>query len=259
MNLPSEQVEIIRIRDVDFSYNGSLILEDVDLNIQSGDFVSIVGPNGGGKTTLLKIILGLLKPTRGTVELFGSNPSRSKKRVGYMPQHAKFDFHFPVSVMDVVLMGRLAQSRGIGPYSRLDKQVCLEKLELVKLRNEARSSFSSLSGGQRQRVLIARALACEPALLLLDEPTSNLDMGIENEIYELLRQLNKSITIVMVSHDLGYVSRYVQRVVCVKKRVVTHPTSEINGEIINAIYGTPMKMVRHDQCDSGRAGSCINF
>lgn len=257
--MADKQSPVIKTERLSFSYNGFLILEDVDLTINREDFVSVVGPNGGGKTTLLKIILGLLKPTKGSVQLFGASPSKSKKRVGYMPQHAKFDFHFPVTVMDVVLMGRLGHSRAFGPYTNKDRQICMQKLEQVKLVDSVRKSFSSLSGGQRQRALIARALACEPELLLLDEPTSNLDQGIESKIYELFQELNKTITVVLVSHDLGFVSHYVKRVVCVKRRVVTHPTTEITGELINAIYGAPMKMVRHDKCDTEGAGTCINF
>lgn len=249
---------VISIEGMSFSYNGSIILEDVYLDIEAGDFVSIVGPNGGGKTTLLKIILGLLKQSTGKVRLFGSSPSKSKTQVGYMPQHAKFDFHFPASVLDVVLMGRLGHSRGFGPFSQRDRNICLQKLELVKLAHEAYTSFSALSGGQRQRALIARALACEPEMLLLDEPTSSLDQGIEGEIYELFKELNKTMTLVLVSHDLSFVSQYVNRVVCVKRRVVTHPTAEITAELVNSIYGVPMRIVRHDQCMQDGAGSCAN-
>ncbi len=254
-----QKAPVIRIEKLNFSYNSFMILEDVDLNINDRDLVSVVGPNGGGKTTLLKIILGLLKPTSGSVKLFGTSPNVSRKRVGYMPQHAKFDFHFPATVMDVALMGRLGHSKGFGPYSRKDKEICLEKLERVKLVDEARKSFSSLSGGQRQRALIARALACEPDLLLLDEPTSNLDQAIEREIYELFEELNKSATIVLVSHDLAFVSHYVRRVVCVNRRVVTHPTAEITGELISAIYGAPKKLVRHDKCVPEGTETCPNF
>ncbi len=249
----------ITIEGLSFAYNGSMILEDVFLNIKTGDFVSVVGPNGGGKTTLLKIILGLLKPAKGKVQLFGKSPSKSKRLVGYMPQHAKFDFHFPATAMDVVLMGRLGHSRGFGPYIQKDRQICLQKLELVKLRESANKSFSELSGGQRQRALIARALACEPDLLLLDEPTSNLDQGIEGEIYDLFRELNKTMTLVLVSHDLSFVSQYVNRVVCVKKRVVAHPTAEITAELVNSIYGAPMRIVRHDKCVPDGEGTCASF
>lgn len=257
--MPEKQPSAIKIEKMSFSYDGAMILEDVDLMIRWGDFVSVVGPNGGGKTTLLKIILGILKPTKGDVQLFGMDPSKSTKLVGYMPQHAKFDFHFPATVMDVVLMGRLGRFRGFGPFGKTDRRICMEKLELVKLADCASKSFSSLSGGLRQRALIARALACEPEMLLLDEPTSNLDQAIEGEIYDLFKELNKTMTLVMVSHDLSFVSQYVKRVVCVKRRVVTHPTEEITAELVNSIYGAPMRIVRHDKCEAHGDGTCISF
>ncbi len=234
------------IEELSHGYDGHLVLEDVDLTIDRLDFVSIVGPNGGGKTTLLKLVLGLLRPTAGTVRVFGLTPEKARPRIGYLPQHAHLDPQFPVGVMDVVLMGRLGRGRSFGPYSGRDKHEARKALESVALSDKLREPFSNLSGGQRQRALIARALACQPDMLLLDEPTSNLDLVMEGELYELLSELNRDLTILMVSHDLGFVSRYVRKVVCVKRKVLAHPTSEITGEIINEIYGAPMRMVRHD-------------
>jgi zinc transport system ATP-binding protein len=234
------------IDNLSYSYDGHLVLEDVEITIDSLDFLSIVGPNGGGKTTLLKIILGLLRPTAGTVRVFGLRPEEARPRIGYMPQHAHLDPQFPANVMDVVLMGRLGKGRSYGPYSRRDKLEARKALESVDLIDKQGEPFSNLSGGQRQRALIARALACQPDMLLLDEPTANLDLAMEGELYELLSRLNREMTILMVSHDLGFVSRYVRKVVCVKRKVLMHPTSEITGEIINEIYGAPMRMVRHD-------------
>jgi len=233
--------------------------------------VCIVGPNGGGKTTLVKLILGLLTPQRGEVRLFGQSPCRARRRVGYMPQHVQHDAQFPVTVMDIVLMGRLGQSgvaqppsavqtgghsRGrlchilqglLGWPKRADRRAALDALRQVGLDDFGRRPFASLSGGQRQRVLIARALSGNPDLLLLDEPTSNVDSLVEARLLDLLRELNRRMTIVMVSHDLGFVSGFVESVICVNRRVVVHPTAEITGAVIRDVYGGEVRMVRHDE------------
>ncbi len=246
----------IFIKDLCFSYDGHPVLEDVNLSIPQGDFVSVVGPNGGGKTTLLKLMLGLLRPSRGEVRVFGAPPEQARPRIGYMPQQAQMDPQFPATVMDVALMGRLGHGRTFGPYSRKDKDIVSSALDQVGLYDLRKKAFSTISGGQRQRLLIARALACEPDLLLLDEPTANLDQVMEGDLYELLQTLNQRLTVVMVSHDIGFVSEVVKSVICVKRKVLMHPTTEITGEIINEIYGSPMRMVRHN---GERASGCRNF
>jgi zinc transport system ATP-binding protein len=237
---------IIQIHDVSFSYNGMNVVEDVNLEVQDRDFLSIVGPNGGGKTTLIKLILGLLKPQKGTLRVFGLSPARARPRIGYMPQHASLDPLFPVTSMDVVLMGRLGSGRSRGFFNAVDREKARQSLEMVELHEARNRSFAELSGGQRQRVLIARALVSEPDLLILDEPTSNVDAALEVELFELLVRLNEHMTVLVVNHDLGFVSRYVKSVACVNRRVVTHPTSEITGEMIHELYGHDVRMVRHD-------------
>jgi zinc transport system ATP-binding protein len=237
---------VIIIKGLSFSYDGHPILEDVNIEIPEGDFVSIVGPNGGGKTTLIKLILGLLRPSSGEVRVFGQTPERSRTRMGYMPQHAQLDFQFPATVMDVALMGRLGRQGYWGPYNRTDREIVLKALEKVGLAEIRTKSFAEISGGQRQRLFLARALSCEPNILLLDEPTANLDLAMEGDLYRLLQELNEKMTILIVSHDLGFVSQVVRTVLCVKRKVLTHPTAEITGEIINEIYGSPMKMIRHN-------------
>ncbi len=237
--------EVIRFVNVDFSYNGAPVLIDVSFSINEKSFISIVGPNGGGKTTILKLMLGLIKPSQGNVEVFGLSPEKTRPLVGYMPQHVLFDLHFPVTVLDVVLMGRLGNGTHIGPYRDKDKAICMEALRKLEMHDSWKLPFGALSGGQRQRVLIARALATQPKLLLLDEPTANVDMAAESELFEFLNALSKTITIVVVSHDLGFVSQYVQRVVCVNRTVAVHPTAAITGEIINELYGADVRMVQH--------------
>jgi len=237
---------VVSFRDVDFSYNSIPVLEDVNFTIYDRSFISIVGPNAGGKTTLLKLMLGLLEPSRGTIEIFALPPDRASALIGYMPQHVQFDPHFPVTVLDVVLMGRLGNGTRFGPYRKRDRAICLEALKKLEMYDAWKHPFGALSGGQRQRVLIARALATEPKLLLLDEPTSNVDMAVETELFELLNTLSKTITVIVVSHDLGFVSQYVQRVVCVNRSVAVHPTAAITGEMISDLYGATVRMVQHD-------------
>lgn len=252
MKTPATGAPVIEMEHVWFSYGGQPVLEDVSLTVRERDFVCIVGPNAGGKTTLLKLVLGLLRPARGVVRLFGGPPAAGRHRVGYMPQHASLDPLFPVTVLDVVLMGRLAGSSPFGPYRREDLEQAFQALEMLRLGGVRGRSFAELSGGQRQRVLIARALVSSPDLLLLDEPTANVDAVLESELFELLNRLNERMTVAMVTHDVGFVSRYVKRVVCVNRRVAVHRTSEITGEMIHEVYGSDVRMVRHDTTDPPR-------
>ena len=236
---------IISFQSVDFSYNSEPVLTNVNLEIHPGEFVSVIGPNGGGKTSLLLLALGMLRPNRGTVQVLGRAPERERSRLGYVPQFTRFDPLFPVTVYDVVQMGRLGRF-WIGPYRKEDREATLTALEQVGLGELRRRSFAELSGGQRQRVLIARALATEPEILLLDEPTANVDRLATDKLYELLVDLNQRLTVVLVSHDLGIVSRFVSLVVCVNKTVFTHPTSELTGQMIRDLYGGEIALVRHD-------------
>ena len=237
----------IHIENLDFAYGPVTVLENASLKLGEREFVSIVGPNGGGKTTLLKIILGLLEAQSGAVSVFGEHPLVGRKWIGYLPQYADLDSKFPVSALDVVLMGRLGKTRRLGFYTRSDHDAAREILARVGLEKLEKRPLASLSGGQRQRVLIARALVSEPKLLLLDEPTSSLDDYVERELYDLLRELNKELTIVVVSHDIAYVSRFVEKVICVNRAVHTHPVSEIDENIIHEMYGEHVHAVRHDQ------------
>ena len=209
------------------------------------DLVSMIGPNGGGKTTLFRLLLGLLKPTQGTIRIFGQPPERSRTRMGYVPQAARFDPRFPISVKDVVAMGRLGNLPA-GPYRAADRRAVLEALEEADLTDLRNRAFADLSGGQRQRVLIARALASRPELLLLDEPTANLDRTAEARLYELLRRLNQRLTILMASHDVGFVTRFVKQCLCVNRTVILHPTATLDGGVIRALYGSEMVLVQHD-------------
>lgn len=237
---------VIELERVCFAYQGSApVLQDVDLRIAEGDFVCVVGPNGGGKSTLLKLILGLLRPDSGRIRVLDMPPVEARPQIGYLAQRERLDPQFPVTVLDVVLMGRLGRRLLLGPYRKVDREVAAQALRDVGMYEFRGRSFASLSGGQRQRALIARALACEPKLLLLDEPTAHLDPGVQDDFYCLLHQMHERLTLVTVSHDIGFVSKYVNTVVCVSRRVVVHSTSEITGEVISEIYNRDVYMVRH--------------
>jgi len=237
---------VIMLRDVSFSYGEAMVLEDVNLTIPARQTACMIGPNGGGKTTLVKLILGLLKPNRGEIRLFGLPPQAGRLRVGYMPQHLQYDLHFPLSVLDVTLLGRLGGGRWGWP-NRADRRAALEALEWLGMKDFQRMPFGALSGGQRQRVLIARALSSHPDLLILDEPTSNVDTVAETRLLELLDELSHRMTILLVSHDLGFVSTIVKSVICVNRRVLVHPLSRLTPEAIEAVYGEQVRLVRHGE------------
>jgi zinc transport system ATP-binding protein len=241
----------LELRDLSYSYDVTPVIEGANLTVGCGEFVTIVGPNGGGKTTLLKLVLGLLQPDSGTVRVFGCSPEESNPRMGYVPQHSDTDPSFPATVLDVVLMGRLGKTRLFGTYTRSDADVAMAALADVELTELSRRPFSKLSGGQRQRTLIARALASEPDVLLLDEPTANLDIAMEQELYEILLRLKKRLTLLLVSHDLAFVSGFTDTVACVNRTVAVHTTSEVTPELINALYGRDVRFVRHDHLTGG--------
>ncbi len=235
----------IEINNLTFSYNKTPILTDVNLSIFPFDSICIVGPNGGGKTTLMKLIIGLLHPDNGSVRIFGRKPEDAYKSIGYVPQYARYDTQFPISVREVVCMGRLGNSF-TGYYSKEDRRQTQLALEKVDMSPHAGRPFSSLSGGQRQRVLIARALATGGEILILDEPTANIDRESEIHLFDLLRELNAHMTILMVTHDVGFASTFFTRIACVNRQVIIHPTSELTGELIQEMYGGDLRMIRHD-------------
>jgi len=241
----STQTTAIQIQDLSFAYDETPVLTDVDFAIDALDSVCIVGPNGGGKTTLIKLMLGLLEPDTGTVRVYGGKPARQRRRIGYVPQYAHYDARFPISVQEVVAMGRLGNSL-TGRYTRADREAVLDALDAVNLADLVERSFASLSGGQRQRILIARALASGGDILILDEPTANIDSASEQQFFELLGNLNTHMTILMVTHEVGFASTFFKRIICVNNQVYIHPTSELTGELIQNMYGGNLQMIRHD-------------
>lgn len=209
---------LVRIRDLSFSYGMVPILDRVNLDIRQGDFIAMIGPNGGGKSTLLKLILGLLRPSAGTIEIAGGGQGRGGHRIGYVPQDVSINRMFPISILDVVLMGRLEPGRHWSRYSSRDRKAAMAALDQMGMAGHAGRKIGELSGGQRQRVFIARALVIEPELLLLDEPTASIDTKGQTDFFNLLKELNRKVTILVVSHDLLVVSQFARSVVCMNNR-----------------------------------------
>ncbi|MGQ9576177.1 MAG: metal ABC transporter ATP-binding protein [Thermoguttaceae bacterium] len=247
----TETSPVVQIRNVTFGYppEGVLqpVLEDVCLEIGPREFLGIIGPNGGGKTTLLRIILGLLEPQRGEVRVFGRPPAEVRTRIGYVPQHARVDPSVPASVLDVVLTGRLGRSPWGARFGRRHVEIARTALEQTGMGPFAHRTIGTLSGGQRQRVLIARALAADAELLLLDEPTAGVDPHMERGLTDLLHRLNDRLPIVIVSHDVSFVSAHLKRVACLNRRLICHPAGEISSELIAQVYQQGMRAVHHRQ------------
>ncbi|MBA7486287.1 Manganese transport system ATP-binding protein MntB [subsurface metagenome] len=237
--------EVVKLEDVWVFYDGMPALEGINLSINQGDFLGIIGPNGGGKTTLLKVILGLVKPSRGRVKVLGTSPDRGRRSVGYVSQYSLFDRDFPISVWDVVLMGRLERAGLFKRYGEGDRTAAIQTLQTVGMLDLKDQQIGKLSGGQLQRVFIARALLTEPRLLLLDEPMASVDTVMQTEFYELLERLKQRMAIVLVSHDIGAVSVYVDKIACLNHQLFYHGSKEISPEVLEATYKCPVQMIAH--------------
>ncbi|WP_168566112.1 metal ABC transporter ATP-binding protein [Crateriforma spongiae] len=234
----------LRFKDVCFAYDREEVIHNVDLAIPEGSFVAVVGPNGGGKSTLMKLALGLLRPDRGHVRVFGQTPERLRCRVGYVPQHLRFDAAFPVSSLDVVLMAR-SDRHWFGPYRQEDRQKAKSALRRVGMAHLADRGFSHLSGGERQRVLIAQALVSDPDMIFLDEPTANVDASMEHEIYELLRELNQHKTVLVVSHNLNVVTRHASHLACVNRTASLERIGALTERQLHRFYRGDMTVFKH--------------
>lgn len=236
---------VIDIKNLWFSFNGEPVLQNVNFTLHHKEFLAMIGPNGGGKTTLLKLILGLLKADRGDIRVLGQNPRQAAHHIGYVPQNVHINKNFPISVLDVVLMGRLRSGMNWSHHKRDDRitaQAALEKVEMEQFKNR---HIDELSGGQRQRVFIARALVTEPEILILDEPTASVDTKGQGEIYTILKDLNEKVTILVVSHDLLALSSYIKSVACVNRRVHFHGAAEVTEEMLEMAYQCPVELIAH--------------
>jgi len=244
--LPTEApAEVIRIQHLWARYTHENVLEEINLSVKEHDFIGLIGPNGGGKTTLLKVLLGLLPPSQGEISIFGKRVKEGRVFMGYVPQASEFDRAFPIKVWDVVRMGRLGQRQLLHPYNSEDKEIAAESLRQVGMLDLRNRPFGELSGGQRQRVYIARALATQPKILLLDEPTASVDPQIRTNIYELLQELNAHLTILMISHDVGAVSSYVKTIGCLNKRLFYHGDRLITPDMLEMAYQCPIDLIAH--------------
>lgn len=233
---------VVSLEGVNFTYGSTEVLRDVNFELEQGDFVGIIGPNAGGKTTLLKIVLGLLSPDSGRVTVLGGNPRDARGQVGYVPQYAKFDRSFPIRVRTAVAMGTLGPGGSRSPKATGAVDRALARVDLEDV---ADRQIGALSGGQLQRALIARALVAGPKLLLLDEPTASLDTRIGRSVYELLEELAEEITVVLVSHDIGVISRHVRTIACLNVDMHYHRSKELTPEMVEAAYGCPVDLVAH--------------
>jgi len=231
------------LKNIFFYYDRFPVLENIHFSVKQNDLLAIIGPNGGGKTTLLKIILGLLKPDKGTVKVFGKDPEEGRKSIGYLPQYTHFDLNFPINVFDLVIMGRY---KGVlKKYSSEDRKSAADTLKTVGMYKYRDRHISMLSTGQLQRVLIARALVREPELLLLDEPMASLDPEMQISIYELLLELNKKMAVVFVTHDIGVISVYVEKIACLNRKLFYHGPKEGSLGKLEEAYRCPVEVLAH--------------
>jgi len=239
------KMEIVSLKNISVEYGGTTVLHDHNLTVYNDDFIGIIGPNGGGKTTLLKVILGLVKPVKGEIKVFGCDPEKVRHKIGYVPQIMDFDSDFPISVKDTVLLGRLSGKGLFRFYNKKDYEAVERALKIVEMYDLKDHKTGSLSGGEIQRVLIARALATEPELMLLDEPTASIDPKMKTGIYDLLKDLKKQMAIILVTHDIGVISSHVDKVACLNRQLFYHDSKEIPQETLETVYQCPVDIIAH--------------
>lgn len=238
--------KIIELKKVTAGYNDNIILENINLDIYKKDFLGVIGPNGGGKTTLLKVILGLLKPIKGKVKYFLNGNKDYKRTIGYLPQFHKFDFDFPIKVMDVILSGTMPKISFLNNHKDEDLSRAEDLMKLTGTTSLKKRPLGELSGGQAQRVFLCRALINNPELLILDEPNTFVDKDFSKNLFEILKELNKEISIILVSHDLGIVSSYVKNIACVNGNLHYHDSHLISEDIIKD-YRCPVDIITHGE------------
>jgi zinc transport system ATP-binding protein len=241
----NSQLPVLSIQNLCAGYDNETILQNVNLEVYPNDFIGLIGPNGGGKSTLLKVVLGLISPKSGKINILGMDVRHGRQSIGYVPQFVESDRDFPVSVWDTVRMGlstgwRLFHRLSLPEAARI--KAALDQVDMLDLSS---SAMGELSGGQRQRVFIARALVSNPKILLLDEPTASIDPNVTKDIYELLSQLNQKMAILLVSHDMMAVSSFTKTIACLNRKLIYHNSKELSSEILDNIYGCPVDLIAH--------------
>ncbi len=241
-----EKINALKIEKLCVNYRHTKALTDVCLDVHEGEFLGVIGPNGGGKSTLLKAILGLEPISSGHISIYGGADGKNRELIGYVPQFSLVDRAFPITVQEVVMTALM--KGGLHPffkYTSSHKEKAMTQLQRVGIAELAERQISELSGGEFQRLMIARALAAEPKILLLDEPTASVDPASRAKIFELLAELNRIMTIVLVTHDLMAVASQVSDLACLNGTLVYHGAPELNQQVVNEMYGCPVELIAH--------------
>ncbi len=234
--------ELIKLHDVSFMYGGNKVLEDINLSILTEDFLVIIGPNGGGKTTLVRLILGLLKPSSGKISYYLKS---GRGNIGYVPQFSTFEWQFPLQVCDVIRMGRIAQRGLLKRFTPVDEEAVAKIAELMQISSLLKKMIGELSGGELQRVLISRAMISEPELLILDEPTASIDADSHNILNDLLSELNQRIPIILITHDATAITSNIKRIACINRLLFVHDSGEVSKASLEKVYGCPVELIGH--------------
>lgn len=238
---------IIRLDDVAASYDGKTVLHNVNLTVYKYDFLGVIGPNGGGKTTLIKLILGLMKPEEGTIRYYRNGREVPEIAMGYLPQYSSIDKKFPISVYEVILSGLSKQKTLLHNFRKEQHDKVKKVIEQMGLSGLEKRSIGQLSGGQLQRTLLGRAIVSDPEVVILDEPNTYIDKRFEAKLYELLEEINKERAIILVSHDIGTVLQNVKTIACVNETLDYHPDTEIPEGWLDEHFGCPIELVGHGE------------
>ncbi len=245
MEMGVSQTPLLTIRNLYAGYERETILHDINLDVYPGDFIGLIGPNGGGKSTLLKVVLGLLPSQRGEVRVLGMQPRHGRRYIGYVPQFVESDRDFPISVWETVSLGLVSGWVPFRHFSKREQARIQEALDVVGISDLQHKPMGTLSGGQRQRVFIARALVSDPQILLFDEPTASIDPNVTKDVYALLRRLNQQMAILLITHDMMAISSYTKTIACLNRKLIYHNSKELTHEMLDAAYNCPVDLIAH--------------